>query len=588
MYESYEMGIRRRSNTAQKLEKLKKERKVQSKTKVVTWKGTTPIVSQNEQGDVIRIKRMVLDAEQLPRQERDLLEFDPNENVYCKQIVCFSEISTMIFFPDETEAYRKFLFPEKQIEPERSPTDEIIKDISSKPRRKSMLSQRIEQTPVAPINPFNEFTRFDGRVSDSTAHTKRVRIFFNIHENNPEFQPYDFREKFPPSVSGINCGPNWIEVIVLANARVCDLIGLICWHYTHLELGPPLKPELTAYALKIAEENGDVDNDFPGLSFTDDIKRYGFPYLALVRVETEIVITVYIDSDDVFSQFIVDSPSTQLNTILEQVKKKRPHLFRNRKTVDCQLELRSQPGVSLDLNSTISRYLDQQQQQQKIQSDSDIKSSETLRVKEKSSSLPKGITGLRLNKSSSALYNLDNSNVATIKAKKIRDPNDFSSNLIDIMKAPLYECFNEMGISETKLEITPKLNARSPSSLFTEKLLSRFQGIKAMNINIEDVVECHLVPIHKQIPGRHVFKIVYWNGKDFKNIKFEADSTTVDDIVFKLQNVMKLRTSLRRNEYHMIKNRKKNISTKVYFNTRISSGSSESGSDDIIGDMDIN
>ena len=89
MYESYEIGIRRRSNTAQKLEKLKRERKVQSKTKVVTWKGTTPIVSQNTQGDIIRIKRIVLDAEQLPQQERDLLEFDPKENVYCKQCICF-------------------------------------------------------------------------------------------------------------------------------------------------------------------------------------------------------------------------------------------------------------------------------------------------------------------------------------------------------------------------------------------------------------------------------------------------------------------------------------------------------------------
>lgn len=74
----------------------------------------------------------------------------------------------------------------------------------------------------------------------------------------------------------------------------------------------------------------------------------------------------------------------------------------------------------------------------------------------------------------------------------------------------------------------------------------------------------------------------------FIELKFEADSNTVDEIVFKLKNVMKLRTSLRRNEYQMYKNRKKNISTKVYFNSRlISSGSSESGSEDLMTDMDI-
>lgn len=122
------------------------------------------------------------------------------------------------------------------------------------------------------------------------------------------------------------------------------------------------------------------------------------------------------------------------------------------------------------------------------------------------SSLPKGISGLRLNKSSSALHNLDtNSNATTLKPKKIRDPNDFGSNFIDIMKAPLYQCFDvnlitkftnspiEMGISETKLEITPKMN--NPSSHFTGKFLSRILGVKARNINIEDVVDCEL---HKQ------------------------------------------------------------------------------------------
>lgn len=86
------------------------------------------------------------------------------------------------------------------------------------------------------------------------------------------------------------------------------------------------------------------------------------------------------------------------------------------------------------------------------------------------------------------------------------------------------------------------------------------------------------------VAGRQAFKIVYWNGNNFKHIKFDAESSTAEEIVFKLQNVMKLRTSIRRNEYHTIKNRKKNISTKIYFKSRLSSGSSESGSEDIVND----
>lgn len=117
--------------------------------------------------------------------------------------------------------------------------------------------------------------------------------------------------------------------------------------------------------------------------------------------------------------------------------------------------------------------------------------------------------GIRLNKSSSALANLDRTPSSTGSAKKKnRDPNDFSSNMFDIMKAPLYQCFEviaihklnhclvEMGISETKLEISPKPNARHSSKHITD-FFSRFQPFKALNINIEDVVECHLVPLSK-------------------------------------------------------------------------------------------
>lgn len=61
-----------------------------------------------------------------------------------------------------------------------------------------------------------------------------------------------------------------------------------------------------------------------------------------------------------------------------------------------------------------------------------------------------------------------------------------------------------MCISGTKMEINPKQNQRSPSSHFTDKILSRFQ-IKPMNINVEDVVECYGIQNLK-------------NSNSFKNI----------------------------------------------------------------------
>ena len=178
----------------------------------------------------------------------------------------------------------------------------------SQNRRKSVLTLAIESSPAAPLNPFNKFTRFNGLVSEGEA-TKRIRIFFKIFEGSQfgdklldkfdkddkkTIVKLDFTKRLGRNFasSGIAFGVDWIEVVVLASARVSDLIGLICWNYTHLQLGPPLKEDPTAYALKIAEENGDVDNDFPALTAGDDIKRYGFPYLALVELETHIVVTV--------------------------------------------------------------------------------------------------------------------------------------------------------------------------------------------------------------------------------------------------------------------------------------------------------
>lgn len=668
MTDSYDMmGTRRRSNTAQRLEKLRKERKFQSKTKVITWKSPTKIVEIfDSKTNRTSFKRVVLNPSTLTSEEIDMLEYDPIENVYY-----------------ETEEYRRYLFPTN---PETSSIPQASRDqndistetINSKP--KSVLTLQIERSPNAPINPFNGFTRFDGRVSEGNSHTKRIRIFFYVNKEDDEFQKSDFTKHIPGLMhSGITAGPNWIEIVVLSSARVSDLIGLICWHYTHLQIEPPLKPDPLLYALKIAEENGDVDNDFPSLTATDDIKRYGFPYLALVEIETNIVVTIFIESEEVFSQIIVNSLTMTLQEIVEQIKKKRPHLFRPLPTDDMdsylQLELQSQPGVSLDLDSKIGEYLEpasrltiqannQQQQnvtfilkfinlpnlnQISISGGIDFPSRGSVKFLEPFDD-PTGIEGgngdsnlsksfnnkasnqllksdniptLRANRHSSiALFHLDeqskslprkdssisnslsltsgSASSTTTFTRKIRDPKDWSQNMLDMMEAPLYQCFEvmavhklinspvELGISGTKVEITPKLShSKSPSGYgggFTEKLFSRFNSTKAVNIDVEDVVHCEPISRAKiEGMGRQQFKLVYYNGSSFKSMKFEGYVTTVDDILFKLTNVMKMRTSLRRKEYQSMKSRKKAISSKIYFKPKLmipSSGSSSSSEDE--------
>jgi len=79
-----------------------------------------------------------------------------------------------------------------------------------------------------------------------------------------------------------------IEVVSLFIARVQDLIGLICWLYTNEGLEPRLKPCVNNYCLKIAEENGEVDPDFPSLNPKEPLEKFGFLVLALVESENDV------------------------------------------------------------------------------------------------------------------------------------------------------------------------------------------------------------------------------------------------------------------------------------------------------------
>lgn len=157
------------------------------------------------------------------------------------------------------------LFPTKDWEPQSE----------RPPPKRSALSAQIEKYPTIPNNPFNEFARFDGRVSEG-APTKRIVIFLTMLAEGDRDYP--------------------MEVVSLSSARVQELIGLICWQYTNEGKEPKLKPTVNCYSLRIAEENGDVDPDFPSLNPKEPVAKFGFPVLALVEKEDDscasLVVTV--------------------------------------------------------------------------------------------------------------------------------------------------------------------------------------------------------------------------------------------------------------------------------------------------------
>ncbi|KAG8212674.1 hypothetical protein J437_LFUL019533, partial [Ladona fulva] len=200
---------RLRSNTAQRLEQLDKERRKASKIRHVKWEYT-PNISEEDREDMF--KKKVL----------------PKENAFGK--------------------------------------------VTSKPlarKCKSLLSDQLEKSPALPQSPYVEFAKFDGSAQVGMA-VRQYRIFVTM-------APPGERE-YP------------IEVSVLATAKVRDLVGLVCWKFASERKGATtLLPNVDRYGLYIAEDDGEVDWDFPCLDRRETVAKFGFAHLALVeRPEAEI------------------------------------------------------------------------------------------------------------------------------------------------------------------------------------------------------------------------------------------------------------------------------------------------------------
>uniref|UniRef100_A0A3Q2Z0F1 Target of rapamycin complex 2 subunit MAPKAP1 n=1 Tax=Hippocampus comes TaxID=109280 RepID=A0A3Q2Z0F1_HIPCM len=237
---SWDFGIRRRSNTAQRLERLRKERQNQIKCKNIQWK------------------------ERSSQSVEDLGSFFEKRD---------------------------------------------FKDRMRSTCVKSTLSLRLEQCPQQLNNPFNEYSKFDGKGHIGTTATKKIDVYLSMQIGQEKVHP--------------------MAVVTIANARVHDLIGLICWQYTSEGREPKLNENVNAYCLHIAEDDGEVDTDFPPLDSNEPIHKFGFSTLALVEKYTSPglgsrqSLFVRINAAQGFSLIPVDSLKVTMKEILQKALKKR-------------------------------------------------------------------------------------------------------------------------------------------------------------------------------------------------------------------------------------------------------------------------
>ncbi|KAM4662995.1 target of rapamycin complex 2 subunit MAPKAP1 [Discoglossus pictus] len=430
---SWDFGIRRRSNTAQKLERLRKERQNQIKCKNVQWKDRNTSHSADE-------------------------------------------ISSL---------FEKKNFREKV----------------ANSGKQSILSVRLEQCPLQLNNPFNEYSKFDGKGHVGTTATKKIDVYLSMQTNQDKMLP--------------------MTVVTIANAKVHDLIGLICWQYTTEGREPKLNDNVDAFCLHIAEDDGEVDTDFPPLDSNEPIHKFGFSTLALVEkysspgLAAKQSLFVRINAAHGFSLIQVDSMNVPMREILEKALKRRKGSQRN-SGPQYRLEKQSQPNVPVDLDST-------------LESQSSL---EFCLVRENSS---------RGEEPAEEETQID---IATVQ--DMLSSHHYKSFKVSMIHRLRFTTDVQLGISGEKVEIDPVTNQKTSTKFW----------IKQKPISIDSDLLCACDLAEEKSPSHAMFKLTYLSNHDYKHLYFESDSATVNEIVLKVNYILESRASTARADYFAQKQRK--------------------------------
>ncbi|KAL4609371.1 target of rapamycin complex 2 subunit MAPKAP1 [Arapaima gigas] len=440
---SWDFGIRRRSNTAQRLERLRKERQNQIKCKNIQWKERNPSQSVEDLGSLF---------------ER--------------------------------------------------------KDFRDRPRcqgKQSALSLRLEQCPQQLNNPFNEYSKFDGKGHVGTTATKKIDVYLSMQATQEKLHP--------------------MTVVTMANARVHDLIGLICWQYTSEGREPKLNENVNAYCLHIAEDDGEVDTDFPPLDSNEPIHKFGFSTLALVEkysspgLAAKQSLFVRINAAHGFSLIPVDSLKVTMKEILQKALKKRKGSQKGSGSPMYRLEKQTEPNVAVDLDCT-------------LESQSTL---EFCLVRENSS---------RGEESSEEDPPID---ITTVQ--DMLSSHHYKSFKISMIHKLRFTTDVQLGISGEKVEIDPVTNQKASTKFWIRQ--------KPISIDSDLLCACDLV--EEKSPSHAIFKLTYLSNHDYKPLYFESDAATVNEIVLKVNYILESRASTSRAEYFAQKQRKLSRRTSFSF-----------------------
>ncbi|XP_076019858.1 target of rapamycin complex 2 subunit MAPKAP1 isoform X1 [Genypterus blacodes] len=394
------------------------------------------------------------------------------------------------------------------------------RDYKDRPRMtgtKSTLSLRLEQCPQQLNNPFNEYSKFDGKGHIGTTATKKIDVYLSMQTTQEKVHP--------------------MMVVTIANARVHDLIGLICWQYTSESREPKLNENVNAYCLHIAEDDGEVDTDFPPLDSNEPIHKFGFSTLALVEkysspgLASRQSLFVRINAAHGFSLIPVDSMKVTMKEILQKALKKRKGSQKGSGPM-YRLEKQTEPNVSVDLDCTLETQ----------------STFEFCLVRENSS---------RGEDSSEEDPPVDMTSVQDMLSS-----HHYKSFKISMIHKLRFTTDVQLGISGEKVEIDPVTSQKASTKFWIRQ--------KPISIDSDHLCACDLV--EERSPSHAIFKFTYLSNHDYKPLYFESDAATVNEIVLKVNYILESRASSSRADYFAQKQRKLSRRTSFSFQKDKKSG----------------
>jgi len=360
----------------------------------------------------------------------------------------------------------------------------------------SLLSKRLEDQKEEDRNPWQEYAQWEG-THFPESQVRKVEVFPVLGDD---------QLTVPLNMS---CSKD---------AKVRDIVGLVCWRYTLESRLPPLESNLgpDAFDLFMCEEDGTVDRDFPCLDWRESFSKYGFQQLALVPRKEEVVgqhrVTLHLP-DGSFTELSVERTLT-IGELLEQGLQKRrrtlPSLGHSQVPLRYHLEAAESSGVALDPATNLSSHLGSEFY--------------IVRSNSKRPSGPRDTSGgEHLNIYEVHLFqSFDVQMITKVRTK------------VDI----------HLGISGEKVEIDPK-----PQASWT------VYKQKAATYDMDQVVSCEVVGRGED---RLTVRLVHLAESGWRWVEFEGCRNTVEAVVDKVNHLLEMRqTPARKQRKDYLENKEK-------------------------------